>query len=252
MIALEMQGVHKNYGGPPVVQDVSLQITQGETVAIIGPNGAGKTTLFGVMAGEHRATRGTITLFGQNVTRAGATRMSRLGVVRTFQVARYFLEKSVEQNIYISRDARAKAYRNPFGKRPRSSAAADRALETIGLTPMRRRTSSTLSHGDRKNLEIAMALTQEPQVLLLDEPTAGMGAEDVPRTIELLQGLKRANPELTMIITAHDMDVVFALADRVVLLANGKIAIEGDPDDVRSATLTKEIYLGNSYGGDDE
>ena len=251
MIAFELNGVHKHYGGPPVVQDVSLKIYQGETVAVIGPNGAGKTTLFGVMAGEHRPTQGTVTLFGQNVTRAGATRMSHLGVVRTFQVARYFIEKSVEQNIFIARDTHERKYRNPFGRRPRTDDIADRALEAIGLASLRGRSSNTLSHGDRKNLEIAMALTQNPRVLLLDEPTAGMGAEDIPRTIELLKSLKRRNPEMTMIITAHDMDVVFALADRIILLANGKIALEGGSEEVRSAPLTQEIYLGNSYGGEE-
>ena len=147
--ALELRNVHKNYGGPPVVQDVSLTVAVGETVAIIGPNGAGKTTLFGVMAGEYRATHGTLTLFGNDVTRAGAKRLTHLGVARTFQVARYFLEKTVEQNLVIARDARISAYRNPFAKTPRPDEAIMVALRAIGLENMRHQASSTLSHGNR-------------------------------------------------------------------------------------------------------
>jgi branched-chain amino acid transport system ATP-binding protein len=249
MSALELRNVYKNYGGPPVVQDVSLTIDQGRTVAIIGPNGAGKTTLFGVMAGEHRATKGSLSVFGKDATRAGAKRLAHLGVARTFQVARYFLEKTVEQNLVIARDAHRARYRNPVSRTPRAGDSVTAALEAVGLEERRHQSSSTLSHGDRKSLEIAMALTQDPAVLLLDEPTAGMGAEDIPRTIRLLKGLRESRPDLTVVITAHDMEVVFALADRVVLMANGRVALEGEPTAVRDDPLTREIYLGNSYEG---
>ncbi|ARJ07508.1 ABC transporter ATP-binding protein [Cnuibacter physcomitrellae] len=250
MTALELVNVYKNYGGPPVVQDVSLSIEEGETVAIIGPNGAGKTTLFGVMAGEHRATKGTLSFFGRDATRAGAKRLAHRGVARTFQVARYFLEKTVEQNLVIARDAHRSRYRNPVSPTPRPEQSITDALEAVGLEERRHQSSSTLSHGDRKSLEIAMALTQEPAVLLLDEPTAGMGAEDIPRTIRLLQGLKESRGDLTIVITAHDMEVVFALADRVVLMANGRIALQGEPAAVRDDPMTREIYLGNSFEAD--
>lgn len=247
MTALELHNVYKNYGGPPVVQDISLSIKTGETVAIIGPNGAGKTTLFGVMAGEHRATKGSVSLFGKDVTRAGAKRLAHMGVARTFQVARYFLEKSVEQNLVIARDARTGAYRNPVSRAPRTDDSITSALEAIGLEGQRHQPSSTLSHGDRKSLEIAMALTQNPSVLLMDEPTAGMGAEDIPRTIQLVRKLRASRPDMTVVITAHDMNLVFALADRVVLMANGRIALDGEPATVRDHPVTREIYLGNSY-----
>lgn len=250
MTALALDNVYKNYGGPPVVQDVSLSVEKGETVAIIGPNGAGKTTLFGVMAGEHRATKGTLTLFGKDATRAGAKRLAHMGVARTFQVARYFLEKTVEQNLVIARDAHRSRYRNPVSRTPRPEQSITDALEAVGLEERRHQSSSTLSHGDRKSLEIAMALTQEPAVLLLDEPTAGMGAEDIPRTIRLLKQLKETRDDLTIIITAHDMEVVFALADRVVLMANGRVALQGEPAAVRDDPMTREIYLGNSFEGE--
>lgn len=246
MNAIELRDVSKHYGGPPVVQEVSLDIAVGETVAIIGPNGAGKTTLFGVMAGEHRATKGALLVFGRDVTRAGAKRLSHLGVARTFQVARYFLEKSVEQNLVIARDAHRSRYRNPVSRTPRAEQSITDALEAVGLDGVRHQSSSTLSHGDRKSLEIAMALTQDPSVLLLDEPTAGMGAEDIPRTVRLLKQLKDSRPELTIVITAHDMEVVFALADRVVLMANGRVALQGEPASVRDHPLTREIYLGDA------
>ncbi|WP_167138531.1 ATP-binding cassette domain-containing protein [Diaminobutyricimonas sp. TR449] len=247
MTALELHNVYKNYGGPPVVQDVSLSVQEGQTVAIIGPNGAGKTTLFGVMAGEHRATKGALSVFGKDATRAGASRLTHMGVARTFQVARYFLEKTVEQNVVIARDAHKTRYRNPVSATPRSDESVTAALEAVGLEERRHQSSSTLSHGDRKSLEIAMALAQDPAVLLLDEPTAGMGTEDIPRTIRLLKGLRESRPNLTVVITAHDMEVVFALADRVVLMANGRIALEGEPAAVRDDPITREIYLGNSY-----
>ncbi|AMM19993.1 hypothetical protein AX769_07240 [Frondihabitans sp. PAMC 28766] len=250
MIALDLVGIDKNYGGPPVVQDVSLSIEAGETVAIIGPNGAGKTTLFGVMAGETRATKGRVSLFGKDVTRAGARHLAEQGVARTFQVARYFLEKTVEENVVIARLAHQSRYRNLVSKSPRADDTVDRALEAVGLTSARRRHSAALSHGDRKSLEIAMALAQDPSVLLLDEPTAGMGAEDIPGTIQLLKDLRTSRPDMTCVITAHDMNVVFALADKVVLLANGRIAMQGLPFEVRDAPLTREIYLGNSYRED--
>lgn len=247
MTVLELKNVYKNYGGPPVVQDVSLSISTGETVAIIGPNGAGKTTLFGVMAGEHRATKGAVSLFGKDVTRAGAKHLAHMGVARTFQVARYFPEKSVEQNLVIARDARKAMYRNPLSPTPRPDGSITSALEAVGLESRRHQSSSTLPHGDRKGLELAMALVQNPSMLLMDEPTAGMGAEDIPRTVQLVQRLRQSRPDMTVVITAHDMNLVFALADRVVLMANGRIALEGKPATVRDHPLTREIYLGNSY-----
>jgi len=149
----------------------------------------------------------------------------------------------------IARDAHKGRYRNPVARTPRPGESITAALQAVGLEESRHRSSSTLSHGDRKSLEIAMALTQDPAVLLLDEPTAGMGAEDIPRTIRLLKGLRESRPELTVVITAHDMEVVFALADRVVLMAGGRVALEGKPNAVRDDPLTREIYLGNSYEG---
>ena len=201
------------------------------------------------MAGEHRATRGSVRLFGKDVTRAGAKRLAHLGVARTFQVARYFLDKTVEQNVVIARDAHAKRYRNAIARPPVPDDTVARSLDAVGLTSARYQPSSTLSHGDRKSLEIAMALSQGPSVLLLDEPTAGMGAEDIPRTIDLLKQLRHTQPRLTVVITAHDMEVVFALADHVVLMANGAVALEGAPEEVRDAPLTREIYLGTSLDG---
>ncbi len=250
MTALELIGVRKHYGGPPVVQDVSLTVTPGETLAIIGPNGAGKSTLFGVMAGEHRATSGKLILFGKDVTRAGAQRLAHLGISRTFQVARPLPTKTVEQNVIIAELARHSRYRNAFSGVPKVTKSVEEALETVGLAHMHPAIASTLSQGNRKQLELAMALVQRPGILLLDEPTAGMGAEDIPRTIAVLQSLRKQSPALACVITAHDMEVVFALADRVMLLANGKVMVSGTPSDVRDDPLTKEIYLGNSYGGD--
>ncbi|SCL20167.1 branched-chain amino acid transport system ATP-binding protein [Micromonospora pallida] len=249
MSLLALHGVHKHYGGPPVVQDVTLAVEPGETVAIIGPNGAGKTTLFSVMAGERLADLGRVELFGKDVTRAGARRLAHAGVARTFQIARFFPSRTVEENVTIALQSTHRRYRRFWAGAPRPDDRVGRAIDATGLTDLRWVLASALSQGNRKNLEIAMALVQQPKLLLLDEPTAGMGMEDLPRTISILKDLRQARPDLAIVITAHDMDVVFALADRVVLLANGRIAIDGKPEEVRDAPQTREIYLGNSYRG---
>lgn len=249
MSMLALHGVHKHYDGPPVVQDVNLSVDPGETVAIIGPNGAGKTTLFSVMAGEKTANQGRVELFGKDVTRAGARRLAHAGVARTFQIARFFPTKSVEENVVIASQAIRSGYRRFWAGTPRPNGGVDKALAAVGLADLRAMPASTLSQGNRKNLEIAMALVQEPKLLLLDEPTAGMGAEDIPQTIAILKELREVRPDLAIVVTAHDMDVVFALADRVVLMANGRIAMDGKPEEVRDAPQTREIYLGNSYAG---
>jgi branched-chain amino acid transport system ATP-binding protein len=249
MPALELQHVDQHYGGPPVVQDVSLTIEQGETVAIIGPNGAGKTTLFSVMSGEVRAKKGRVLLFGRDVTRLGAQRLAHAGVARTFQVARYFTTKSVRQNVVIADTVRRRRYRAFWSGAPEATPEVEAALADVGMDDLDGKASVNLSHGDRKNLEIAMALTQQPRILLLDEPTAGMGVDDIPKTIRLLQELKRSRPELTTVVTAHDMNLVFALADRIVLMAGGRVVLEGTPDQVRDAPVTREIYLGTTHHG---
>jgi branched-chain amino acid transport system ATP-binding protein len=247
MLALELVNVDQHYGGPPVVQDVSLQVEKGSTVAIIGPNGAGKTTLFSVMSGEARAKKGRVLLFGTDVTRMGAQRLAHMGVSRTFQVARYFTAKSVAENVVIADVVRRRHYRRFWSAEPELTDEARAALAAVGMADLADKPSVNLSHGDRKNLEIAMALTQRPSVLLLDEPTAGMGVEDIPKTIALLKELKRSQPDLSIVITAHDMNLVFALADRVVLMANGRVVLAGTPDEVRDADITREIYLGTSH-----
>ncbi|MFC0531460.1 ABC transporter ATP-binding protein [Phytohabitans kaempferiae] len=249
MSLLALHNVHKHYGGPPVVQDVTLTVDPGETVAIIGPNGAGKTTLFSVMAGERLANQGRVELFGKDVTRAGARRLAHAGVARTFQIARFFPSKTVEENVTIAAQTTRRRYRRFWAGVPRPDDDVGRAIDATGLTGLRPVLASTLSQGNRKNLEIAMALVQRPRLLLLDEPTAGMGVEDLPRTVAVLKDLRQSRPDLAIVITAHDMDVVFALADRVVLMANGRIALDGRPEEVRDAPQTREIYLGNSYGG---
>jgi branched-chain amino acid transport system ATP-binding protein len=170
-----------------------------------------------------------------------------MGVSRTFQVARYFTAKSVAENVVIADSVRRGHYRRFWSSEPELSDDARAALTAVGMADLAGKPSVNLSHGDRKNLEIAMALTQQPTVLLLDEPTAGMGVEDIPKTIALLKELKRSQPELSIVITAHDMNLVFALADRVVLMANGRVVLAGTPDEVRDADITREIYLGTSH-----
>jgi branched-chain amino acid transport system ATP-binding protein len=247
---LALHDVHKHYGGPPVVRGVSLSVGSGESLAIIGPNGAGKTTLFSVIAGEHPVSGGRVELFGRDVTRSGARRLAHAGLARTFQVARFFPTRTVEENVTIAALARARRYHRMWARVPRPDESVDAAIGAVGLDDRRAAVAGGLPQGDRKNLEIAMALAQRPRLLLLDEPTAGMGAEDLPRAMSVLEDLRRSRPDLTLVITAHDMDLVFALADRVVLMAGGRVALDGTPAHVRDAPQTREIYLGSSYSGE--
>lgn len=244
--AIETRAISKLYSGVFAVENVDLTVLRGEKLGLIGPNGAGKSTLFGMIAGEHNASRGRVFVNGKDVTRWPAERRTALGIGRTFQVARVFPTMTVLENVWMSaasRQQRGTSWLRRFGRRRDITEAVDARLEAVGLKDRRLLLASVLGHGDRKRLELAMALVQGPEILLLDEPTAGMAYEDTIRTIELLAGIC-ADPDLTVICTAHDMELIFAIAQRVVLLARGRIAVSGTPREVEVHPTTREIYLG--------
>lgn len=246
-VILEVDNVAKSFGSSPAVQGMSFTVRAGETVAIIGPNGAGKSTMFGLAAGEYRTDEGNITYRGRDITRWSASRRCRAGLSRTFQVASFFGTRTVRENIVLAVKA---AIGHPFAFWDRfmsggiAVARADDVLEQLSLAGQSNFRADTLAQGDRKRLEFAMALAQGPRLLLLDEPTAGMSIEDIHQTIDLLRAVKRTNPELAIVLTAHDMDVVFSVSDRVLLMGQGKLLLEGTPADVEAAAITKELYLG--------
>lgn len=247
-VLLEVESAGKSYSGAPAVSDVSFSVSSGETVAVIGPNGAGKSTLFGLVAGEHRATTGTVRFQDVDVTRWRASRRAQAGMSRTFQVARMFGSRSVEENIALAVAAKGGWHRRLFDSFDRTVRKnrdqLDDVMERLRLTELRRRRATDLPQGDRKRLELAMAVAQDPVMLLLDEPTAGMSNEDCDVTVELLEEIKSHDEDLAIVMTGHDMQVLLAVATRVMLMAEGRKVLDGDPESVRTSAEARELYLG--------
>jgi branched-chain amino acid transport system ATP-binding protein len=225
------------FGGLVAVDDVSIELRSGQIHAVIGTNGAGKSTLINLLAGELTPTSGSISLRGAPVKHARPHRLARLGIGRTFQRSNVFPEFSTFENCRLAAQAR-----NPRAWALHSDAAA-RALAAVGLTARGDLPAGLLSHGERRELEIAMCLATDPTVLLLDEPLAGMGAEESQRVLELLRRLK---PERAILLVEHDMDAVFAVADVITVMADGAVLASGAPEAVRNDAAVREAYLGDT------
>lgn len=241
---LEVEGVSKDFEGFLAVDQVSLTVPPGEVRAIIGPNGAGKSTLFYLITGHYRPTRGRIRFAGHEVTRMSVPRIVRLGLVCTFQASNVFERLSalecVEAAVISARRGALTMWR-PVDRATRNEARS--LLELVGLTGLEEVRADALSHGDKRSLEIAMALASRPRLLLLDEPTAGMSVAETQATVALVQRLV-ADRALTVILVEHDMDVVFTLADRVTVMHLGQVLAEGTPAEVRQNPDVVSVYLG--------
>ena len=238
---IETRELRREFGGIKALAGVTLKVAQGERRAIIGPNGAGKTTLFNVLTGELQPTAGEVRLAGEDVTGRRPHELARRGVARMYQRNELFDPLPARENVAIAVAAAAGPYR-PFGAPPASElVAADELLERVGLGARGAVPARALSHGERRQLELAVALAQRPRVLLLDEPTAGMSPAETGRITELIASLDRS---LTLLIVEHDMDVVFRLAERITVLHEGRVIAEGTPAQVRGDTLVNEVYLG--------
>jgi ABC-type branched-subunit amino acid transport system ATPase component len=238
---IETVGLRREFGGIKALAGVSVKVAEGERRAIIGPNGAGKTTLFNVLTGELEPTAGEVRLAGENVTGRRPHELARRGVARMYQRNELFDPLSARDNVAIAVAAAAGPYR-PFRSPPASElVAADELLERVGLGARAATPARALSHGERRQLELAVALARRPRLLLLDEPTAGMSPAETARITELIASLDRS---LTLVIVEHDMDVVFRLAERITVLHEGRVIAEGTPAQVRGDTLVNEVYLG--------
>ena len=240
----------KDYPSVKVLKGVDVSVAQGDTFAVIGPNGAGKTTLFKVLSGEVFADTGTVQFEVRDVTRTPEWQRVRLGFGRSFQVARVFPELTTDENVVIA----IEAHERNSGRRASALLACrpsaqvrehvEQTLLEVGLADRRGELARLLSHGDKKRLELAMSLALRPRILMLDEPTAGMSPADRRAATELIATLK-ARHGMTIVLTEHDMAVVFGLASRVAVLHQGAVVATGTPAQVRDDPLVREIYLGS-------
>jgi branched-chain amino acid transport system ATP-binding protein len=241
---LAIEGLTKRFGGVIASDDVTLAIPPGELHAIIGPNGAGKTTLIGQLTGELASHSGRINFAGRDITALPAYQRSLLGLARSFQITSLFLDFTALDNVALAVQAHA-GHSFRFWRDARRDTElrepARAALERVDLAERADVTVASMSHGEHRQLEIAMALATKPRMLLLDEPMAGMGPEESARMIALLRELKQ---ELTILLIEHDMDAVFALADRISVLVYGRIIASGEPAAIRANADVRRAYLG--------
>jgi ABC-type branched-subunit amino acid transport system ATPase component len=237
---LETTQLARHFGGLVAVRDVSISLRHGELHAVIGPNGAGKTTLVNVLSGDITPTAGSITLEGRDVAGEPAWRMARLGIGRSFQRTNIFAPLSVLENVRLA--AQAIHASRLFGRCSVDLTAKARgALDRVGLKDTGERVAATLSHGEQRQLEIAMTLAGDPKVLLLDEPLAGMGPEESQRMTGLLKSLAR---EHAVLLIEHDMDFVFAVANWMTVMTEGSVLAEGVPEAIRADARVQQAYLG--------
>jgi len=246
MSILQTQSLYHDYDGMEVLFDVNLDIERGERHAIIGPNGAGKTTLFNVINGDLTPSRGKIYFRGKDITNAKPFQLARMGVGRSFQITKTFHRMSAFNNVRLGVMSRRGIRFNLFRKVDKLKEVTqetEEILERIELAPERDYLASVLSYGKHRSLEFSMAMTTDPELVMLDEPTAGMSRELTKHAIELIRKLTENK---TTVIIEHDMDVVFALADRVTVLAGGTILAVGTPEEIRNNQAVKDAYLGNT------
>jgi branched-chain amino acid transport system ATP-binding protein len=241
---LRLRGVGRRFGGVHAVRDVDLEVRPGERRAILGPNGAGKTTLFNLISGEFPPTTGSVELFGNDVTREPARRRARMGLSRTFQTSRLFLGLSIEDNLYLSvlgvHDGHLRLVRTKQDAEMRDKARG--IADAIGLGDRLEILVSELSHGEQRQLEVGMARASDPKLMMLDEPAAGLSrAERVRLTDTLLQ----LDPAITLILIEHDMDVALRAAEWVTMMHDGRVIVEGTPDEIRANQTVHDLYLGS-------
>jgi branched-chain amino acid transport system ATP-binding protein len=246
MNILETKGLYKDFSGLEVLFDVNLQIKEGERHAIIGPNGAGKTTLFNVITGTYKPSQGNIFFKGKDISGAKPHELTRLGMGRSFQITSTFTNLTAFQNIRLAILSKNGIRFNLFRKVDKMTditAEAEDLLKRINLDRERDFPAGVLSYGKHRSLEISMALATDPDLVLLDEPTAGMSRDQTHRAVDLIRRLTEGK---TMVIIEHDMDVVFSLADRITVLHYGSILTTGTPQEIRDNQAVKDAYLGET------
>jgi branched-chain amino acid transport system ATP-binding protein len=241
---LRLTGVGRRFGGVHAVSGVDLEVRPGERRAILGPNGAGKTTLFNVISGEFPPTTGSVELFGGDVTGEPARKRARLGLSRTFQTSRLFLGLSVEDNLYLSvlgvHQGHFRLVKNQRDNEMRDKAR--RMADAVGLHDVLDVLVSELSHGEQRQLEVGMARASDPKLMMLDEPAAGLSRAE---RVKLTDTLLKLDPSITLILIEHDMDVALRVAEWVTMMHDGRVIVEGTPDEIRANQTVHDLYLGS-------
>jgi branched-chain amino acid transport system ATP-binding protein len=248
---LSTHGLTVRFGGHVAVNSVSAEFHPGTLTAIVGPNGAGKTTYFNLVSGQLAATAGSVRLFGEDVTHLGAPQRAQRGIGRAFQLTQLFPNLSVVENVRLAVQSRARMGLHLLSLWSRHTELIERAehhLERVALIDKRHAPAAALAHGEQRKLEVAILLALEPQVLMFDEPTAGMSMDEVPVILDLIQGIKDQG-DRTVLLVEHKLEVVRSLADRIMVLHDGALVADGDPARVMSSEIVRQAYLGTV--GDD-
>jgi branched-chain amino acid transport system ATP-binding protein len=234
------------FGGQVAVDRITADFYPGTLTVIVGPNGAGKTTYFNLMSGQLPATSGSVYLHGADITSTGAARRTRLGIGRAFQLTNLFPSLTVMENVRLAVQSRAGIGMNMFSVWFGHKELIERAghyLERVALAARRDARAAALSHGDKRKLEVAILLALEPDVMMFDEPTAGMSVDEVPVVLDLIHSVKQDRNK-TILLVEHKMDVVRRLADRIIVLHNGALVADGNPAEVMASQIVQEAYLG--------
>jgi branched-chain amino acid transport system ATP-binding protein len=248
-VLLEGRQLRKVFGGLVAVDEVNLQVMPGVAHSIIGPNGAGKTTLFNLLSGRYRPSSGTVWFKGQDITRLPVYDRAQRGMGRSFQITNLFPNLSVLENVRLAAQAKSRDSFRLLRRTDSFQAAINRAmdvLELVGLREMANAPANVLPHGGKRKLELAILLAGDPEILLLDEPTAGMASEQVPELMATIDRVRRAGGR-TIVLVEHNMNVVMSVSDRITVMHLGRVLAEGTPAEISANSLVKDVYLGQLY-----
>jgi branched-chain amino acid transport system ATP-binding protein len=244
---LRLRGVGRRFGGVHAVRDVDLDVPHGERRVILGPNGAGKTTLFNLISADLALSSGTIEAFGTDITHLPARRRAGLGIARTYQTSRLFLGLSVEDNLYLAALGVQGGHLRPIhrpGTDGRLRGRAQELAESVALGAKAGELVGSLSHGEQRQLEVGMARAGNPKLMMLDEPASGLSRGERIALTDMLLALDR---DVTLLLIEHDMDVALRVADRVTMMHNGRVVVDGTPEEIRANQLVHDLYLGTAY-----
>jgi branched-chain amino acid transport system ATP-binding protein len=246
--ALSLSAVSRNFGGIRAVADISFDVSHGKRLTIIGTNGAGKSTLFNLITGVYPLSSGSISVFGQDVSKQPAHSRAKLGIARTFQTSKLFQGLTVRENLYTSLrqalgEKKISWLANP-SESDRLHIESTSILERVDLLKKAEVLVSDISHGESRQLEVAMALAMRPKILMLDEPAAGISPTERGRLVDLLKSLDK---EMTLVLIEHDMAVALAVADEVIVMHDGAMFMQGSPDEVRNSSAVRDLYLGSNH-----